>query len=133
MTNNLINNEEVNIVELVKQYLSILGISPDKLNENAGKVLVTVILATLGEQASDSDQSQLVQKIKNLSSEDENKKQKVFDTITDFFAGVNKEVWQKSLVVKLISYLVDMTDKTADSLSEDDKNQLTELIDSLAA
>lgn len=122
-------NKKVNLTEFVKNYLTILGISADKLDENTGKVLCTAILSMLKEINLDEEQEKKIEETAFLLKQ--NNSQENLEVLKKVFTDLNVD-WQSSFVEKLISYLLDMTDRLDDSLTEEKKKQLAELINSMA-
>lgn len=120
----------MNPAEFVKNYLSVSGIPADQLDENTGRVLYTVILSVMKEQSLNDSQAKKLEEVISLLKE--NKKQEGIETMKTVFDGADAEVWRASFIEKLIEYLLDMTDKVGDSLSEDQKQKLAGLINSLA-
>jgi uncharacterized membrane protein YvbJ len=121
----------MNLFEFIKNYLSISGVSQDQLDENVGKVLYTVMLSVMKEQSMDDVQAKKLEEAVALLKED--KKQEGIETMRTVFESNDAEAWRSSFVEKLIEYLLDMTDKMADSLTEDKKKQLAGLINGLAS
>ena len=124
-------NNQIDLREFTRSYLNILGISADKLDENTGKVLYTVILSTIKDQPLDDGQKAKLESAAKLA--EEGKEQEAFDVLKTLFEGANVENWQTMFVEKLVGYLLDMTNKLGDSLTEEQKKKLADLINSLSA
>lgn len=116
----------MNPIEFIKSYLSISGIPDDQLDENAGKILYTIMLLVMKEQSINESQAKKLEEAITLLKED--KKQEGIEAMKTVFDGADAEVWQSSFVEKLIEYLMDMTDKMGDSLTEEQKRKLADLL-----
>lgn len=122
-------NEKINLTEFTKNYLSALGISQEKIDENTGKVLYTVILSTIKDQTLSDDQKSKLENVAKIA--EEGKKQEAYENLKTIFDGTNAETLQTMFVGKLVDYLLDMTDKMGGSLTEEQKQKLAGLINGL--
>jgi len=124
-------NSDVNLMEFVKSFLTVLDIPQDKLDEKVGKIFSTVILSTVKEFPLNEDQGQKLAEIETKLTGDDS--MEVFDELQKFFKNIDREAWQKAFTQNLINYLLDMIDKMGNLLTEGTKQKLAGLVDSLAA
>ena len=120
----------MNLVEFVKKYLLILGIPADKVEESSGKIFYTVMLSVFKEKDLTEEQAKNLEKGIDLLKQSQN--QEGLEELKKVFSGDDAQNLQTSAVGKVIDYLLDMTDKIGNSLSEDKKKELADLINDLS-
>jgi len=121
--------QNMEITDFIKRYLTLLGIPENELEESTGKVIFSIISSiTDNLPVGKEDWAGFSKKIGEITNTDDADK-KMFSIVKDFFSNSDKESLQKEFVIKLCDYLMDMTSRASDSLSEETKKELGKLID----
>jgi hypothetical protein len=126
------NTEPKNdILAFTKSYLLVLGVPEEKVNENLTKIFISIILSSAENLTNTDEVLEKKELIQSLSVED---KEKTMAALQDLLKNnISGEGWQKELAKELANYLIDMTDKLGDSLTEEKKKELAGLINNFSA
>lgn len=121
--------EKIDLIQFVKQYLTILGTPVDQLDSQTEKLFYTISLETLNRKPLNTQQEIVIQEVIERFKNGEI--ETAFDRFKSIHDPNDKELWQKLFVANLSEYLVDLREKVESSLDNESRQKLEDLINSL--
>jgi hypothetical protein len=116
----------MNFVEFIRQFLRIVGVPEADIDDNVSKILYTVLLSVIKYLELNDERVERLEIIGSMLKE--GNKQESIDSLMAFFEDVGTEEIREVFIQRLIDYLLDMTDKLGNTLTEQKKKQLGDII-----
>lgn len=125
------NMEKFDALKFIEEYLAVLGVNQNTLKENVAKIFYTVALNTVREQSLDDDQMNALAQAEQFVKEGQ--RDQGIALLGTIFKNTDDAKWKEDFAKNLAISLSDLTDAMANTLTEEAKQKLAELIANLGA